>query len=129
MGAPVQGAGLDAEQEEGREGWQVLAGRLQHARHEAARGPRAPQEDPCPPWSAHQDDRPQGPHRRCVQEEGLDIFAYVATTTCCRSALVVLSVLCTRSSRVPAPLGSRTYKPLPISVTTRLFHRFLFFLS
>ena len=35
---------------------------------------------PARAWSAHQDDRPQGPHRRCVQEEGLDIFAYVATS-------------------------------------------------
>ena len=35
---------------------------------------------PARAWSAHQDDRPQGPHRRCVQEEGLDFFAYVATS-------------------------------------------------
>merc|ERR1712195_105196 len=94
------------EQEEGREGRQVLAGRLQHARHEAARGPRAPQEDPCSPWSASL----LGPARAwsAHQEEGLDIFAYVATTTCCRSALVVLSMLCTRFLRAPA-LGSRKY--------------------
>ena len=29
---------------------------------------------PARAWPADQDDRPQGPHRRCVQEEGLDLL-------------------------------------------------------
>ena len=33
---PSPGAGLDAEPQEGHQGWQVFAVRLQHARHEAA---------------------------------------------------------------------------------------------
>merc|ERR1711998_296726 len=87
----------------GSEGRQVLAGCVEHAGHEAARRPGAAQEDPRAPWpapllgpsrarSAHEDDRPQGPHRRCVQEEGL--VTTLVLTSSARGALVGYRVVC-----------------------------------